>query len=1202
MKYSKPLLLVLPLVTLCLINCNHNKQADIDSTISIFSKSKVVVLDTLQGYQNNQFTGELIEPLINSFGDTIITGKGVVVHPEVFYEKDLRPEVFIPENKESGTITANRNVCDSIVWSAKKFPHQDSIIKKPVKLFLQLTKAEDEERRKQGYQIKNRVGDTVATCVATPFTIKTLKPNMGDVRRAHQPKRLEDCLENIQLFGVEQGLPDANVFDVVEDDLGNIWICSEKGVTKYNGTTLTHLDKSDGLTDDVVYRTYKDSKGRVFFGSRQNGFSILDGENLLQYDDRKGLFVDAATDFLYDSKNRLWVACYGKGVSIISDSTFMVLTQRDGLWSNKVDCVFEDSKGRIWIGAKGGLSLYQNDTLYNYHRGAGLSSNRVFDVAEDNDGRIWFATYNGISVFDGTSFIQVTKDEGLISNQSFSICNSRYGMVIGTDKGVYLYRDNRFYHYGKEDGIPDGEIPSIEEDRSGNIWICHNGVGLFRWQPESFVRLCDPEEFGMNGVANILEDSSGDLWFGTHGYGVVKFDGRAMKRVEMQNDNQRMVRSFLQDSTYVNVAFWGGGMARMVQDGAYHKSFVRNDPVSGELRGKDYCLAVFRDSQGRTYYSTDGDGVYIKNGDQYATYNYQAGMPSEHIRSIKEDKKGNIWLGSNGFGLIKLKDDVATCYSTREGLSDNTIYSLLIDKQDRVWAGTKNGGICMFDGAQFVYYNEENGMPSNTVWALAEDDKGRIFAGTNNGLVCLTPTVLIGRSESNEFVLRTYGFNDGLQGVEFYENGLYIDSRSNLWCGINGGLTIAPLKKFDLDTNKLSVRIESIDIDGEMLNYRSPSIQKDYGVGFDQVLPFSNCPMDLSVPFSKNHLTFKLGTDALKAPHKVLFSYKLSGHDDKWSVPSAEPTIDYLRLAHGDYVLMIRAAGESGVFGPATTYSFEVLPPWWYAWWAKILYLLALVMLVIYIVKRRTALLKARAVRLQKEVDKATIVIRQQKETVEAEKKKSDELLLNILPAEVAEELKAKGVAEAKQIDMVTVLFTDFKGFTALSEQLSPRELVMDLNECFSAFDMIMQKHGIEKIKTIGDAYMAAGGLPVPNSTHAGDVVSAAIEIREFMLNGKAKKIEQQLPFFEIRIGVHTGPVVAGIVGVKKFAYDIWGDTVNTASRMESSGEVGMVNISGTTYELIKDEFACTYRGKISAKGKGEIDMYFVTNRLHAQA
>ncbi len=211
------------------------------------------------------------------------------------------------------------------------------------------------------------------------------------------------------------------------------------------------------------------------------------------------------------------------------------------------------------------------------------------------------------------------------------------------------------------------------------------------------------------------------------------------------------------------------------------------------------------------------------------------------------------------------------------------------------------------------------------------------------------------------------------------------------------------------------------------------------------------------------------------------------------------------------------------------------------------------------------------------------------------EKRRSDKLLLNILPTDVAKELKDKGSAEARDYQEVSVMFTDFKDFTKISEKMTPSELVKEIDFCFSAFDNIIHKHGIEKIKTIGDAYMCAGGLPVANKTHAEDTVKAAIEIRDFMANlNKEKLAKGELPF-EIRIGINTGPVVAGIVGVKKFAYDIWGDTVNLASRMESSGEAGKVNISGSTYELVKDKFTCSHRGKIQTKNKGEVDMYFVS-------
>ena len=212
------------------------------------------------------------------------------------------------------------------------------------------------------------------------------------------------------------------------------------------------------------------------------------------------------------------------------------------------------------------------------------------------------------------------------------------------------------------------------------------------------------------------------------------------------------------------------------------------------------------------------------------------------------------------------------------------------------------------------------------------------------------------------------------------------------------------------------------------------------------------------------------------------------------------------------------------------------------------------------------------------------------------EKKRSEDLLLNILPSEVAEELKEKGSADAKHFDEATILFTDFKGFTTISEKLSPAELVDELNTCFKAFDHIITSHGIEKIKTIGDAYMAAGGLPEPKASAPTDVVLAALEMQAFMAQHKAERQAQGRPTFEMRVGIHTGAVVAGIVGVKKFAYDIWGDTVNIASRMESSGEVGQVNISESTHALVKDTpgLSFTPRGKVQAKGKGEMEMFFV--------
>lgn len=207
---------------------------------------------------------------------------------------------------------------------------------------------------------------------------------------------------------------------------------------------------------------------------------------------------------------------------------------------------------------------------------------------------------------------------------------------------------------------------------------------------------------------------------------------------------------------------------------------------------------------------------------------------------------------------------------------------------------------------------------------------------------------------------------------------------------------------------------------------------------------------------------------------------------------------------------------------------------------------------------------------------------------------KSEELLLNILPSETAEELKSTGKAKAKYYDSVTVIFTDFKDFTVISKKMTANKLVTELHYCFSEFDKIIRKYNIEKIKTIGDSYMCVGGLPIANQSHPFDAISAALEIRDCMLKYNAEKEAKGEYGFDVRIGLHTGPVVAGIVGVNKFAYDIWGSTVNTASRMEEASEPNKINISASLHSIIKDHYRCTLRGKIDVKGLGKVSMYFV--------
>ena len=216
---------------------------------------------------------------------------------------------------------------------------------------------------------------------------------------------------------------------------------------------------------------------------------------------------------------------------------------------------------------------------------------------------------------------------------------------------------------------------------------------------------------------------------------------------------------------------------------------------------------------------------------------------------------------------------------------------------------------------------------------------------------------------------------------------------------------------------------------------------------------------------------------------------------------------------------------------------------------------------------------------------------------LDKQKAEIETLLLNILPAEVAKELQTHGHATPRNYETVSVLFTDFKGFTTLADKMTPQELVQELNACFMSFDEIIERNQLEKIKTIGDSYMCAGGIPSPHPEHAYNIVKASLEMQQYISLRNQGRLALNLEPWDIRIGIHAGPIVAGVVGKKKYAYDIWGSTVNIASRMESNGAPGQVNVSESFYKLIKDRFECTHRGKIYAKNVGEIDMYFVNQQ-----
>ncbi len=339
-----------------------------------------------------------------------------------------------------------------------------------------------------------------------------------------------------------------------------------------------------------------------------------------------------------------------------------------------------------------------------------------------------------------------------------------------------------------------------------------------------------------------------------------------------------------------------------------------------------------------------------------------------------------------------------------------------------------------------------------------------------------------------------------------------------------------------------------------------------------------------TLDYSSNSVSFYLADKSFQLDPETIYRYRLSNVQEEWSDWSEQPVIRFPNLKENTYRFEAQSRSMFGHMSEPVQFGFSINPPVYRTWYAYTLYILLLAMVLFLLHKWR--LLNMRKVETRAEArikDKMDLLVR--------EKEESERLVADIFPKVTANELKTRGRAKWEKYEMATVLFSDIQGFTRIAEEMNPELLIDELDKFFFHFDSVVDKYNIEKIKTIGDAYMAAGGIPEKNNTNPVEVVLAALEMQNYMQDLKKTKAD----IWDLRIGIHTGPVIAGVVGHKKLSYDIWGDTVNTASRMESSGTAGKVNISGITYSMVKEYFLCEYRGKLPVKYKGNIDMYYVT-------
>ncbi|MFC2089631.1 two-component regulator propeller domain-containing protein [Bacteroidota bacterium] len=922
----KPVVLFL-IASLLLVSCNTRKKyADVEMP-ALYPAPISVSLNTEEGYTYNPITGDTIIPIENSFGEKLITGIPVPGSGRRIDPNNFAKPLKFPVPKSGETLPGP-------VPEESLHPEIFTVNKDSLRIF---TPGKDTST----YILVNSTGDTIPTGIQVPVKGVGRSFFYPQSQAALLPAIKENAVTNIRYLDIQQGMNGSMVIGMFEDSRGNLWFGTlSGGASMYDGNTFTHYTIKEGLKSNSIRCIFEDSQGNIWFGTQQKGLTKFDGHTFTHFTEEEGLAGSLINSIIEDSNGNLWFATVPGGVCKYDGETFTHFAREDGLgiWlggpedsnQNRTTKIFEDHLGRIWITTIGGglcmydgesftnfskemtgiiiwsifedrnenlwtasnigVSKYDGETFTLYSTEEGLSNNNAKSIVEDQDGNLWFSTWGGgVNKFDGRSFIHFTEEDGLNGNNVWTMLEDSQGNLwfstIGG--GVTVYQANSFQHYSKRDGLNIKAIDLIYESPMGALWV--NGVCLLN--EKTFVDYSDPDP-----AQHVLLDRNGNAWSNLHGPGICKFDGDS---ISLYFDSQGLPINYTRDMT---------------------EDSKGNIWITSELAGKGICMF---------------DGV------AFTHFTEKEGLSDNTVNEFLEDSKGNIWFATEGKGVSMFDGTSFTHYTEKEGLGNNYVRSLMEDHLGNMWFGTMLGGVSVFNGEEFIYFTEREGLNSNEIGSILEDREHHVWIGTQKGLnsVVLNPEYENSSRRFKNPVIHKFNQEDGLNGINFSQRPAILDSKNRIWWGTSTCLTMLDMNSFKLPEFPPSkLKFTRLDINGQFLDYRHLPDSIARNMEFDAVERFQNYPLNLKLPYRIKHLTFYFSAIDWDAPHKIRYSYLMSGTDKSWSNPSSEAKADYRNLSPGKHTLSVRAIGAAQKWSDSIEYTFKIRPPWWFSWWAYIIY------------------------------------------------------------------------------------------------------------------------------------------------------------------------------------------------------------------------------------------------------------------------
>jgi len=1043
-------------------------------------------------------------------------------------------------------------------------------------------------------------------------------------------------------FNINNGLSQSSVTSIVQDKVGTIWAGTQDGINRFDGQQFQVFtpDNTRGLESGFILSSHAAKNGFLWFGT-SNGLTAFDPiqERFTTYF-LSNKITFPVEEIAEDTAGNLYLATATRGLAFWNKSTkntqllhinlpskhvhyikfltakmLLISTEDKGVFTynilnkqlkkcfslqvNNKKLIINDVEwysGSVFLlGSTNGLWFYN------------LQTGKCVPFLKEQTARFGELSISDIHLFSPSEFFVATENNGLftIRQQSgrYSVFQSKkdifqknalqydeisklYGdktgaIWVATLRGLSCFNpaNQGFLGVGPtgnlKQGLPSPSVWGFAENQDGSTCFIASDFAVTKLDratgvyTQFYINKGEENASSVLSVAylnarKLLVGCTDGLYEITHNeetYSVKKIN---YKGVENPGMFEKVYRIVAYDKTTFFLGTKGGVLRYNTKTGSFTPFTFNLKKAKHTIKG-GVCKAIYKGIDGTMYFGTSEGGLSVlkknKQQQQIVPYKWSSVLTKatkDYILTIYQDTPNELWLGTTGSGIIQLNTKTGTTktYSKKEGLPNNFIYGILSDKKGTLWLST-NRGLSSFSRRtkNVENFTEVHGLMSN------EFNTGAYFSSKTGDL-----------------------FFGGIAGYNFFNP-----------------------DKLTVKQTPLSVSFLKFKFDD---NWLTPA---------DKNAPFNTAfsqTKKLTLRYNQRSFTIRFVASDLMNTGLIEYKYRLVGSNDNEVLLGNNNEIRFNSLSPGSYYLEVYAKRSGGKWNtiPASL-EIEIAAPFWGKWWFWAIVAFVLIVSGVIFVKSRINLARRDQVRLEMKIVERTREIRnqsrkieQQKQLLEVEKNKveaqqkllqiekdkSEKLLRNIIPESTAEELKNNGRAEARAYKMVSVLFTDFVGFTKIAEGLKPTELVNKLDIYFRKFDEIIVRNNLEKIKTIGDAYMCAGGVPLRNATNPIDAVLAALQIQDYMQRLKHQAIANGTEYWDLRLGINTGEVTAGVIGTQRFAYDIWGATVNQAQRMEMMGEPGKVTISGATFKHIEPYFECSYRGKVQSKSKGWIEMYTV--------